>query len=366
MMYAAILAGGSGTRLWPLSTPAHPKQFLQLVGDRTMLQATVDRIAPLVASDHTYVITSGAYQPLVLDQLPALPASHVVAEPVGRGTAASIGLAATLIAARDPTAVMVSLASDHLVTDPEAFRSALAFAADLAAAGRLVTLGITPTYPETGFGYIQFGGTLDRRAGLTAHTGDAFKEKPDLAEAERYLAAGNYVWNASIFIWRVDRILSEIERHVPHVAEVLRAIGAAVGPAGQVTPAVERAIDQAWPRLTTSVTIDVGVMEKVDDLVVIPIDVGWNDIGGWAQVAGLHEADANGNVVVGLPRDGYVHEGSSGTLVFSTTGRIVATAGIEDLIIVDTDDALLIVPKREAQRVRDIAEAMRRREKAES
>lgn len=360
-MYAAILAGGSGTRLWPLSTTDHPKQFLRLVGDRTMLQATVDRIAPLVASDQTYVITSGDYTPLVLEQLPDLPPGNVVAEPVGRGTAASIGLAATLIAARDPHAVMVSLASDHLVADAQGFQAALRFGADLAAQGKLVTLGITPTYPETGFGYIQFGAALERRDELTAHTGDAFKEKPVRAEAERYLASGNYVWNASIFMWRVDRILEEIARHVPEVSAVLRAIAAAVGPDGQMTPSVERAMREAWPRLTASVTIDVGVMEKVSDLAVIPIDVGWNDIGGWAQVADLHPADDSGNVVVGLTPADYVHRDSSDTLVYSTTGRVIATVGVADLIIVDTEDAVLIVPRRDAQRVRELVEEMKRR-----
>ncbi|HEY7975061.1 MAG TPA: sugar phosphate nucleotidyltransferase, partial [Ktedonobacterales bacterium] len=219
-LYASILAGGSGTRLWPLSAKAHPKQFLPLPGPRTMLQATIARIAPLVPLDRLYVVTFDAYAQAVAQQAPTLDPTQIIAEPAGRGTAASIGLAATLIAARDPHAVMGSFHADHAISDAPGFRAALRFAQTLAQQGRLVTLGIAPTYPETGYGYIRYGAAFHHSApppagvegveGLGAHVVEQFVEKPQRAVAEAYLRAGNYVWNSGIFVWRVDRILAEL------------------------------------------------------------------------------------------------------------------------------------------------------------
>src|SRR5215813_10090004 len=238
-MYASILAGGSGTRLWPLSTQETPKQFLRLTGDRTMLQETVERVAPLVPADQLYVVTFGSYREAVAQQLPELPRDHIVAEPAGRGTAASIGLAATLIAARDPAAVMGSFHADHAIADVAGFRESLRFAEAVARQGYLVTLGISPTYPETGYGYIKFGQPLAKYEQFNAYMVDAFVEKPKREVAEEYLSAGTYVWNSGIFIWRADRILQEIQRHVPAVAEVLAEIGAAASHTnGRMTPEV--------------------------------------------------------------------------------------------------------------------------------
>lgn len=358
-MYASILAGGSGTRLWPLSTKQTPKQFLRLTGERTMLQETVERIQPLVPLDQLYVITFGDYRDTVSEQIPGLHVDNVVAEPAGRGTAASIGLAATLIAARDPRAIMGSFAADHSIHDVHNFRRALAFAEDVARQGALVTLGIQPTYAETGYGYIKYGAPLARAGDLTVHEVDAFKEKPEREVAEAYLRAGNYVWNASIFVWRVDRILEEIQRHVPVVAEVLAEIGhAAARTGGQMTPEVEAVMRQAWPRLRANVTIDVGVLEKAERIAVIPVEVGWNDIGSWAQMAELERADHFGNAVVGLAPENHFEIATRDTLIYSTTGRIIATAGVSGLVIVDTGDAVLICSKEEAQLVKNIAEHM--------
>lgn len=362
-MYASILAGGSGTRLWPLSTPATPKQFLRLPGPRTMLQETAERISSLVPLDNLYVVTAGDYSDAVSAQLPALPRGNIVSEPSGRGTAASIGLAAALIAAREPAAIMGSFASDHSIADVAGFREALAFAEEIARQGYLVTLGIQPTYPETGYGYIRYGAPIDHRAGLAAHTVDAFIEKPRRQTAEDYLRAGNYVWNASIFVWRVDRILEELRRYVPVVADALDEIGAvAARTGGRVTPEVERVITGVWPRLRDNVTIDTGVMEKAQRIACIPVSVGWSDIGSWAQVASLFEENEFGNVVVGLNDRQHFEMNTTSTLIYSTTGRRIATAGIEGLIIVDTGDGLLVCSKDQAQLVKEIAEHVRRQQ----
>jgi mannose-1-phosphate guanylyltransferase len=359
-MYASVLAGGSGTRLWPLSTQATPKQFLQLPGPRTMLQETVNRIAPLVPLDNLYVVTSRDYVEPVGAQLPALARANIVAEPAGRGTAASIGLAAALIVARDAEAVMGSFPADHVIEDVRGFQEALRLAEKLAQDGFLVTLGIQPAYPETGYGYIRFGAPLEHGGGLGAHVADAFVEKPRLHVAEEYLRAGNYVWNAGIFVLRADRILEEIRRYIPSLADVLDEIGmVAVRSGGRVTDEVDHTIAVLWPRLHDTITIDNGVMEHAQRIAVIPVSVGWNDIGSWASVASLYQPDASGNVIVGLEPQRHLEVATHDTLVFSTTGRTIATAGVDGLIIVDTGDRLLVCSKEQAQLVKDIAEHMR-------
>src|SRR5690242_12811435 len=364
-MYASILAGGSGTRLWPLSTTDTPKQFLRLPGPDTMLQATVARIAPLTSLDQLYIVTAGAYRDAVAAQLPDLPTGNIVAEPAGRGTAASIGLAATLIAVRDPTAVMGSFAADHAIADTAGFRQAVAFAETVARQGYLVTLGIQPTHAETGYGYIRFGAALAHTDGLAAHAVDAFVEKPRRAQAEEYLRAGNYVWNAGIFLWRVDRIRDEIRRYLPVIADVLDEIAAAAArTGGRVTPEVERVIAAVWPRLHENVTIDTGVMERAQRIAVVPISVGWNDIGSWAQVATLYTPDEFGNTIVGLAPERHFEVRTGDSLIYSTTGRTVTTAGVEGLIIVDTGDTLLVCSKEQAQLVKEIAEHARGRQSA--
>lgn len=362
-MYASILAGGSGTRLWPLSTQETPKQFLRLMSERTMLQETVERVAPFVAPDHLYVVTFEQYRQSVAEQLPMLAADHILAEPAGRGTAASIGLAATLIAAREPTAIMASFHADAAIVDVEGFRRALAFAEQVARDGSLVTLGITPTYAETGYGYIQAGQPLATSGELTAYTVSRFVEKPQREVAEAYLQAGNYSWNSGIFIWRVDRILAEMRQHVPQIASVLDEIAAAAQRTdGRMTAEVEQVMRHAWQRLTENVTIDVGIMERADRIAVLPVSVGWNDIGNWAQVATLHPQDDAGNAVVGMAAEQHTSVQTSDTLIFSTTGRRIATAGVEGLVIVDTPEGVMVCSKEHAQLVKELAELAKQKQ----
>lgn len=388
-LYGCILAGGSGTRLWPLSAQTRPKQFLPLPGPQSMYQETIARLGALVPLDRLYVVTSEAYAATVAEQTPELDTAQIVAEPSGRGTAASIGLAAALIAARDPHAVMGSFPADHVIADAAGFRAALRLARAVAREGYLVTLGITPTYPETGYGYIRYGEALDVRVPvsvpqngatkqpLRAFKGLRFVEKPTREVAEEYVRAKDYVWNAGIFVWRVDRILKEIRRHVPVVGKALDAIGAAAqASGGRMTPDVRAVMREVWPSLTESVTIDVGVMEKASDIAVIPLQIGWNDIGSWSQVATLYPSDVAGNVVVGLRAEAgsaedagvETHDATcmqtqtSDTLVYSTTGRHIATAGVSGLIIVDTPEGLLICSKDQAQLVKGLAERRQRQQ----
>lgn len=353
-MYAAILAGGSGTRLWPLSTKTLPKQFLRLVDDTTMLQQTVDRLLPLAPIEQTFVVTFEQYVTIVQDQLPDIPAGNIIAEPLGRGTAASIGLAATFIAAKDPHAVMGSFSADHIITHVEEFRSALSFAEEIAREGFLVTLGIEPTYPETGYGYIHAGERLQVDAhGHTAYKVIRFVEKPNYETAEQFLRTGEYAWNAGIFIWRVDRILEEIRRHVPTVSMVLDAVAAGLrqGNAAQ-------AMIDAWKDLTESVTIDNGVMEHASNITVVPVDIGWNDIGNWASVATLHDNNEHLNSSRFTGEGRHVAIDTHNTFVYSTTHRTIATAGVKDLVIVDTGDSLLVCHKDQVQLVKNITDQL--------
>ena len=358
-MYAAILAGGSGTRLWPLSTKRKPKQFLRLVGQSTMLQQTVGRVDSLIPLDKIYVVTSEHYREEVALQLPTLPTGNTIGEPSGRGTAASIGLAAALIAAREPQAVMAVLSADHAIADASGFRAALEFGEEAAQRGALVTLGITPDRPDSAFGYIDFGEAVARRGGLTAHLVVQFLEKPAPEVARQFVADGHHVWNAGIFVWRVDRILSEIQHHLPAVGGVLAEIvTAARATGGRMTPDVERVLQTAWPNIKQTVTIDYGVLEKTSGIEVIPVSIGWNDIGSWAQVAALQPADEARNAVVGVEPGAHVESQSRDNLVFSTTGRPVALAGVSGLVIVDTGDALLVCTKESSQLVKALAEYM--------
>jgi mannose-1-phosphate guanylyltransferase len=314
-----------------------------------------------VPLDQLYIVTSGEYRAPVAEQLPELPAGNIVGEPTGRGTAASIGLAAALIVARDADAIMGSFPADHTIADVKGFCDALELAEELAAEGYLVTLGIQPSYPETGYGYIRFGTRLRHAGGLGAHAVDAFIEKPKRTAAEEYLRAGNYVWNAGIFVWRAARILEEIRRYVPAVADVLDAVGAeAARTGGRMTAEVERVLHNVWPRLRDTVTIDTGVMERAQKIAVIPVSVGWNDIGSWAQVATLYQQNEFGNAVVGLDEAHHFEVATHDTLIYSTTGRTVTTAGVEGLIVVDTGDHVLICSKEQAQLVKELAEHERR------
>jgi mannose-1-phosphate guanylyltransferase len=349
-MFAVILAGGSGTRLWPLSRQSRPKQMLRLLGERTMFQLTVDRLLPMFKPEQILVVTGREHAEELMQQAPEIPRENFLVEPVGRNTAPAIGLAALHLRRRDPRACMAVLPADHYIRDEARFRAVLRAAFQVAERGFLVTLGIRPTYPATGFGYIERGELLGRFGGFLAYRVRAFREKPDLATAERFVADGRHSWNSGMFIWRVDRILEEIARHMPELAAGLRELEGTLG-----TPEEGEVLRRIWPGMPNT-SIDYGVMEKAQEVAVIPAEFGWNDIGSWAALLDILAGDDQSNVILGAEHLGL---DTSGSLIFGN-GRLVATLGVRDLIIVDTDDVLLVCHRERAQDVRLLVEALKR------
>jgi mannose-1-phosphate guanylyltransferase len=330
IVYAVILAGGGGTRLWPASRRGRPKQFLPLApGGQTLLAATVERVRPLVPLAQTLVVTATAQAPAVRAALPQLPAPNLVVEPVGRNTAPAIALAARELQRRGAAAaVMAVLASDHVVTGAAAYAAAFEAAA-AAARTRLVAIGVRPRYPETGYGYLELG---EEQAGPVRAV-RRFEEKPDLDRAQQYVASGRHLWNASMFFFRADRILEETRRHLPAVAEAL-----------------DRRYEDA-----PAVSIDYGIMEKAGDLWAVAGEFGWSDVGSWADLASIQPAGVDGEVRIGGPQ---VSVDARGNVVVGD--RLVALVGVEGLVVVATDDAILIMPRDRSQDVRRVVEELER------
>ena len=351
MYHALIMAGGIGTRLWPISRRRNPKQAQPLIGDRTLFQVAVDRIAPLFPPERLSVVTRAEQVDSLVSQVSGLPPANFVVEPEGRGTAPAIGLAAIHLRQRDPEAIMVVLTADQSIADVERFRKVLTAAESVAAQGRLVTLGIRPTFASTGYGYIEQGEPLASVLDFSVSRVARFTEKPDQETAIRLVESGRYSWNSGMFIWRVDRILEEFERHMPAFYAQLSELEAALG-----TPDFKSVLERIWPQVAKE-TIDYGVMEKADDIAVIPVEIGWSDVGSWTTLMPLLDADADGNAVVGP----HVGIDTRGSLILGDK-RLIATIGVEDLVIVDTEDALLVCPRDREQDVRRIVQLLEDRE----
>lgn len=344
--YALIPAGGSGTRLWPLSRADRPKFLLDLgVGAGTLIQATRARLAALAGPASTYVITGTTHAVEVVRQLPELPAANILIEPTPRNTAPAIGLAAALIHRRDPDAVMGSFHADHLVADEAAFHAAVRSGIAAAADGSLVTIGITPTAPETGYGYLRRG---ERIGTGEAYRVEEFVEKPAQEVAERYLREGTYLWNAGMFLWRTESFLEELRRQLPELHAGLMQIAAAWD--GEEREAV---LARVWPTLPME-TVDVGVMEDAGRrgrVATVPADLGWNDIGDWDTLAAILGATSDPAT---LGSGSVIAQDCEGSLICAGSDRLVAALGVSDLIIVDTPDALLVCPRERAQDVKAI------------
>jgi mannose-1-phosphate guanylyltransferase len=354
MLHAIVMAGGSGTRFWPASRAALPKQLLALAGERTLLEETVARLDGLVPLDRVMVVTAARLLDTVRRQVPGIPAAGLVGEPCKRDTAPCIGLAALLVARHDPAATMAVMPSDHVIRPAAAFRQAILQAAGLVeqTPGRLVTFGIRPTYPAEGFGYIQQGAALTVGPGdAPAHAVARFREKPPASVAAEYLAAGTYLWNSGIFVWKAHTIIAALEERQPECLAHLRRIAAAwEGPHRDAVFAEEFAAIKG-------ISIDYAVLEHATDVAVIEAPFTWDDLGGWSAVARQRGADATGNTVVGR----HLAIDSSGTIVHAGDDHLVVTLGLEDMLVVHTADATLVASRAHEEAVRRVVAELEKR-----
>jgi mannose-1-phosphate guanylyltransferase len=350
--YAVIMAGGGGTRLWPLSRSARPKQMLQLIDERSLFQTAVERLAGLFPADHIYVVTVDEQATELRAQCPQIPAANFLPEPAPRGTASVVGLAAVALRQRDPQAVMAVLTADHFIGNEDGFRLLLGAAHDVACDGYLVTLGIYPTFAATGFGYIQRGASLGQYQGMDVYHALRFKEKPDDASAHAMLESGDHAWNSGMFVWQVKDVLAEFEKQMPNLARGLHAISLAWD-----TPARDLVIEKVWDGLKSE-TIDYGIMEGAQNVAVIPAGgLQWSDVGSWDSLFEVLPGDKDGNIIMGGP---YIGVDTRHSLVFaSQQPRLIVLIGVDDLVVVDTGDVLMVCRKDQAQKVRQVVQQLK-------
>lgn len=351
--YAVIMAGGGGTRLWPVSRKEKPKQLLPLLGQETLFQSTVNRLENLFPPERILVVTVDEQARQMRVQAPAIPAENYILEPQPRGTASVVALAAAVLKKRDPQAVMTILTADHFIRDKVLFRYLIRTAIEVATKNYLVTLGITPTSPSTGYGYIEQGEPLEGDYQYPVYRVKRFREKPDHATAEKMLRSGDHSWNSGMFVWKADVVLAEIERQMPELYAVISQISDAWN-----TPRQGETVQALWPGIKSQ-TIDYGIMEKAKQVAVLPAGgLGWSDVGSWDSLFEVLFSDFNGNVPVNAQ---HLLLDTHNTLIYGTSGeRLIVTIGLDDTVIVDAGDVILVCKTDQAQRVRDVVEHLRK------
>ncbi len=344
---ALIMAGGRGERFWPRSRKKFPKQFLSLTEDRkTMLQLTVERILPLVDIHDIFIATNKDYKELVMEQLPNLPEENILCEPIGRNTAPCIGLGAIHISKKYEDALMMVMPSDHLIKYTSMFINTLKEACEIAKENKnLVTIGITPNYPETGYGYIKFNSSISKGKAFAV---DCFVEKPTVELAKQYIETKQYLWNSGMFIWKVSSILNNIEKFMPDIYEGLLRIRESIGTEHQ-----ETMLEKEFYAFRSE-SIDYGIMEKANDIYTIPGAFGWDDVGSWLAVQRIRATNEFGNVV-----RGNVITVNSKNCIIEGSQKLIATIGLEDLVIVDSEDAILICEKKSTGDIKKVLENLK-------
>ncbi len=349
MLHSVIMAGGVGARFWPASRRARPKQLLRLVGDRTMIQDTVERLGDLVPSERVLIVTNQSLVEPIAAQLPTLDKKSIIGEPCKRDTAPCVGLAAALIQRTDPDATMVIMPADHAIKTPSRFRDAVRQATVLVeeSPSRVVTFGIKPTFPSESFGYIERGESLPDHEDV--FTVEMFREKPSVEIAEQYLASGKFYWNAGIFVWKAATILEALQRFEPDMYRHIQAIAAS-----HDTEEFSKVLETEFTAIEGK-SIDYAVMEKHEDVVVIEAPFDWDDVGNWQSLARMNDADADGNTVSGK----HLSINSRGCIVSSEADHLIVTVGMEDCIVVHTPDATLVAHKHDEEAIRQIVQQLR-------
>tara|TARA_R100001143_G_scaffold63593_1_gene73121 strand:+ start:30061 stop:31134 length:1074 start_codon:yes stop_codon:yes gene_type:complete len=348
MNYAVIMAGGTGTRFWPKSRKSRPKQFLSLFGNETMLQKTIGRLKGFIDPENVLVITNEDYLKIVANQVPKLAKDHIIGEKVARNTAPCVAAAAALLYKKDPDAVMIVLPADHEIGKPEAFVKTLKTAVSVAEKyDSLVTIGIQPDRPETGYGYIHRGDEPVNVGGEVVYPVLKFEEKPNLGRAEKFLESGEYFWNGGIFIWKVRTIVDAFKNHMPEIFGYMNDL--------IYSEATTKDIDKFY-KACPSISVDYGIMEKAENVHVVPGSFEWNDVGSWKAVHKLSEKDENQNA---KGNANALFHNTSNSLIHSDSNKIIALVGVDNIAVVETEDSIMVINLDEAQKVKDVYEMIK-------
>ncbi|MBE2182499.1 MAG: mannose-1-phosphate guanylyltransferase [Anaerolineae bacterium] len=350
--YALIMAGGGGTRLWPMSRNETPKQLLPLIEEQSMFQVSVERLSPLLPPERIYVVTGAKYVDALREQTPEIPIENFVIEPYGRDSGPAAALGVTVIQKRDPKAIIALLTADHHISNREGFRGVLAASFEAAEKGAIITLGISATLPSTAFGYIRKGDQIGLVNGWKVYRSRGFTEKPNIERAVAFIRSGEYSWNSGMFIWTASRAFDEFERQQPAMYSAMQRLATAVD-----TPAYETILGEVWETMP-KISLDYAVMEHAENVSVIPIDIGWSDVGSWDALFDVLNLDESGNGFKGASPDHLVVD-TKNTLVYSD--KLTVTIGLEDLVIVDTKDVLLVCHRDRAQDIKQIVNMLKDR-----